>query len=79
MTNFDDVTKENIKEHNPNWSHILDDLYRILITGGSESGKTKALLNLIKHKLYADEIYLCSKDPYEAKNKIKIKIRNTKY
>ena len=26
----DDVTKQNIKEHNPNWSQILDHLYRML-------------------------------------------------
>ena len=24
MINFDDVTKENIKEHNPNWPKIPD-------------------------------------------------------
>ena len=24
MVNFDDVTKENIKEHNPNWQQIPD-------------------------------------------------------
>ena len=29
MINFDDVTKENIKDHTPNWSQIPDDLYRI--------------------------------------------------
>ena len=29
--NFDDVTKEDIKEHNINWSKITDHLYRILI------------------------------------------------
>ena len=29
MVNFDDVTKENIKEHNPNWSQIPDHPYRI--------------------------------------------------
>ena len=39
MINFDDVTKENIEEHNPNWPQIPDHLYRKLITGGSESGK----------------------------------------
>ena len=39
MINFDDVTKENIKEHNPNWSRILNYPYRILITGGPRSGK----------------------------------------
>ena len=39
MINFDDVTKENIKELNPNWSRILNYPYRILITGGPRSGK----------------------------------------
>ena len=47
MINFDDVTKENIKEHNPNWPQIPDHPYRILIIGGSGSGKTNSLLNLI--------------------------------
>ena len=39
MINFDDVTKENIKEHNPNQPRIPDPLYKILIIGGSGSGK----------------------------------------
>ena len=39
MINFDDVTKENIKDHNTNWPEILDHPYRILITGSSASGK----------------------------------------
>ena len=39
MINFDDVTKENIKEHNPNQPQIPDPLYKILIIGGSGSGK----------------------------------------
>ena len=39
MINFEDATKENIKEHNPNWPQIPDHLYRILITGGSGSEK----------------------------------------
>ena len=39
MTNFDDVTKENIKEHNPSWPEVLDDPWRVLIIGGSGSGK----------------------------------------
>ena len=34
MINFDDVTKENIKEHNANWRQNPDHLSRILITGG---------------------------------------------
>ena len=46
MINFNDVTEENIKEHNPNWPQILDHLYRILIIGGAGSGKTNLLFNL---------------------------------
>ena len=38
---------EKIKEHNPNWPEIPDHSYRILIIGGSESGKTNSLFNLI--------------------------------
>ena len=30
MFNFDDVTKENIKEHNLNWAEILDYPYRLI-------------------------------------------------
>ena len=30
MINFDDVTTENIKEHNPNWPEIPDHPYRRL-------------------------------------------------
>ena len=67
MIDFEDVTKENIKEHNPSWPQVPDYPYRILIIGGSGSGKTNTLLNLINHKLYADKIYLHAKDPYEAK------------
>ena len=33
------VTKENIKEHNPNWPQIPDHVYRILMTRGSVHGK----------------------------------------
>ena len=29
MINFDDVTKENIKEHNPNWPQIHDHPHNI--------------------------------------------------
>ena len=38
MINFDDVTKENIKEHNGNWPQIPDHPSRILIIGSSKSG-----------------------------------------
>ena len=39
MIYFDDVTKENIKESNPNWTQVPDHPYRILIIGGSGCGK----------------------------------------
>ena len=42
--NFDDVTKVNIKEHNPNSSQISHHPYRILITGGSKTGKTNFII-----------------------------------
>ena len=50
MINNDNVTKENIKEHNPNWPQIFDHPYRVLMIGCSGSGKTNALLDLIKQK-----------------------------
>ena len=39
MINFDDLTKENVKEHNLNWPQIPDHPYRILVRAGSWSGK----------------------------------------
>ena len=50
MINFDDHTKENIKNHNSDWPQIPDDLYRILIIQGSGSGKTNSILNLINEE-----------------------------
>ena len=61
------VYNVNKKEHNPNWPYIPDHPYRILIIGGSGSGKTNALLNLIHNQPYIDKIYLYAKDPYEDK------------
>ena len=46
MISFDDYTNENKTEHNLKWSYILDHPYRILIVGGSGSGKTNALFNI---------------------------------
>ena len=45
-----DISKEDIKEHNPNWLQIPDHPYRILIIGGSGSGKTNTLFNLISRQ-----------------------------
>ena len=39
MINFDDVTKQNIREKNSSWVQIPDHTCRILISGSSESGK----------------------------------------
>ena len=55
--NFYYITKADIKEHNPNGPEILDYPYRILIVGGSGSGKTNALLNLINHEPDIDKIF----------------------
>ena len=38
MIIFDDVTEENVKEHNPSWPATSAHPCRILITGGSRSG-----------------------------------------
>ena len=65
MFNFDYITKQDIKDHNPNWPEILDHPYRILILEGSGSGKINAKLNLINHEPDIDEIYLQAKDSYE--------------
>ena len=65
MINFDDFTNENIIEHNSKWPYIPDHRYRILIVGGSGSGKTNALLNLINNQLDIDKIYLHAKYLYE--------------
>ena len=61
MQNYDQPVEIN---HNLNWPYIPDHPYRILIIGGSESGKTNVLLKLIKHQRPdIDNIYLYIKDP----------------
>ena len=72
MINFDDYANENDTEHNSKWSYIPDHPYRIAIIGGSGSGKTNALLNLINNQPDIDKIYLSAKDPYEAKYQLLI-------
>ena len=55
--NFDYITKEDIKEHNRNWPEIPSDSYAILIVGGSGSGKTNVLLNLVNHDRNIDNFF----------------------
>ena len=74
MINFDDYVNENKIEHNKNWPYIPDHPYRILIIGGSGSGKTNVLLNLIENQPDIDKIYLYATYPYEAKYQYLIKI-----
>ena len=47
-----------IKQHNSKWPYVTDHPCRILIIGGSGSGKTNALLNLINNQLLIKYIYM---------------------
>ena len=67
MINFDNFVNENKTEHKKKWPYLPDHPYRILIIGGSGSGKPNVLLNLIENQPDIDKIYLYAKDPYEAK------------
>ena len=77
MINFDEYTNENKINHNPNWPYIPDHPYRILIVGGSGSGKTNTLLYLINNQPYIDKIYLYAKDLYEDKYQFLINKRES--
>ena len=51
MINFDDCTNENKTKRNLKWPYIPDYAYIILVIGGSGSGKTNALSNLINSQI----------------------------
>ena len=77
MINLDDYVNENKTKHNSKCPYIPDHTCRILIIGGSGSGKTNALLNLINNQSDIDKIYLYTKDPYEAKYQFLINKRES--
>ena len=54
----DSYVSENKIEHNKNWPYIPGHPYRILIIGGSGSGKTNVLLNLIENQPDINKIYI---------------------
>ena len=77
MINFHDYVNENngitfktvqeLRSYNSNWPYIIDNPYRILIIGGSASGKTNSLVNLINNQPDIDKIHLYAKDPHQTK------------
>ena len=77
MINFDDVTKENLKEHNANWLQIPHHPYRILTIGRSGSGKTNSLFNGISCQPDTDKIYSYALDPHEVKYQLLINKRES--
>ena len=75
MKYYNQLVKMN---HSPNWPYIPNHLYRILKIGGSGSGKTNVLLNLIKNQRPdIDKIYLHVKDPFKSNYQLLIKGRET--
>ena len=65
MINLDCITNENNKEQK--WPYIPDHPQRMLIIGGSGSGKTNTLIILIKEQDDIEKIDLYAKDLSEPK------------
>ena len=59
MFSLDNITNKNNKEHNEKWLYVPGHPFRILIIGGSASGKTNALLNLIKEQIVSLRKFIC--------------------
>ena len=75
MINLDNIINNNNNNHNEKRPYIPNHPYRILIIGGSGSGKTNTLLNLINEQKDIDKIYLSARDLSEHKNEYLIKNR----
>ena len=75
MLNLDSITNKNNKIHNKKWLSIPDHSYKILIIGGSGSGKTDALFNLINEQNDINKSYLYARDLSEPKYEYLIKTR----
>ena len=75
MINWDSITNENNKKHNEKCPYTPDNPYRMLIIGGSGSGKTNALINLINEQNDIDKIYLYARDLSKPKYEYLIKKR----
>ena len=75
MINIDNYVNENKTEHNGKLPYIPDHPYRIIIVGGSGSGKTNELISLINEQNDIDKIYLYVRDLSETKYEYWIKKR----
>ena len=75
MINLDSITNENNKELNEKKPYIQDHPYKIVIIGGSESGKTNTLINLINEQNNIDKISLYLKELSEPRAKYEFRIK----
>ena len=75
MINLGSITSENNKKQNEKQPCIPNHPCRIFIIGGSGSGKTNALFNLINGQNGIDKIYLYARDLSEPKYEYLIKKR----